>query len=312
MFVGREYEIKELVGLWDKRVPSLITCRGRRRVGKSTLIEEFAKVSADHFMVIEGLAPREGMSDALQRKNFCKRLDEMTGSRCPVAESWPLAFSRLDEAIPSHGKTVVLLDEISWIGGYDLDFPGYLKTAWDKLWKKHDNLVVVLCGSVSSWIAENILNSTGFVGRNTLDLEVRELPMSEALHVMGPAAGRLSALEKFDFLSVVGGVPRYLEEMRPALTFEENVRKLCFVKQGLLFREFNETFSQVFGRQMENRRKLIELLSEGAQSAVALADRLGMDINGHLTKALKELEYAFVWDSFCHFELVFQIVIFLV
>lgn len=292
MFVGREYEIKELVGLWDKRVPSLITCRGRRRVGKSTLIEEFAKVSADHFMVIEGLAPREGMSDALQRKNFCKRLDEMTGSRCPVAESWPLAFARLDEAIPSHGKTVVLLDEISWIGGYDLDFPGYLKTAWDKRWKKHDNLVVVLCGSVSSWIAENILNSTGFVGRNTLDLEVRELPMSEALHVMGPAAGRLSALEKFDFLSVVGGVPRYLEEMRPALTFEENVRKLCFVKQGLLFREFNETFSQVFGRQMENRRKLLELLSEGAQSAVALADRLGMDINGHLTKALKELEYA--------------------
>ena len=71
MFIGRECEINELIGLWDKRVSSLITCRGRRRVGKSTLIEEFAKVSADHFIVIEGLAPRAGMSDVLQRKNFC-------------------------------------------------------------------------------------------------------------------------------------------------------------------------------------------------------------------------------------------------
>ena len=292
MFIGREYEVKELIGLWDKRVSSLITCRGRRRVGKSTLIEEFAKVSADHFIEIEGLAPRAGMSDVLQRKNFCKRLDEITGERRPVAESWPIAFARLDEAIPSRGRTVVLLDEISWIGGYDLDFPGYLKTAWDKRWKRHDNLIVVLCGSVSSWIAENILKSTGFVGRNSLDLEVRELPMPEALQVVGPAAERLSSLEKFDILSVVGGIPRYLEEIRPAMTFEENVRKLCFVKQGLLFREFNETFSQVFGKQMDGRRRLLEELSAGALTAAELAERLGVDVNGHLTKALEELEYA--------------------
>ena len=292
MFIGRENEIRDLVDLWNKRVPSLISCRGRRRIGKSTLIEEFARVSADHFLSIEGLAPREGMTDALQRKNFCRRLDEMTGNRRPLAESWPLAFARLDEAIPPDGRTVILLDEISWMGGYDSDFPGYLKTAWDKLWKKHDNLVVVLCGSVSAWIADNVLNSTGFVGRNSLDLEVKELPMDEALQIMGPTAGRLSSLEKFDFLSVVGGVPRYLEEIRPAMDFEENIRKLCFVKQGILFREFGETFSQVFGRQMDSRRKMLEVLSEGTLTAAELAKRLGTEINGHFTTALKELEYA--------------------
>ena len=69
------------------------------------------KVSADQFIGIEGLAPRAGMSDVLQR-NFCKRLDEITGERRPVAESWPIAFARLDGAIPSRGRTVVLLDEI--------------------------------------------------------------------------------------------------------------------------------------------------------------------------------------------------------
>ena len=57
MFVGREDDLVQLTGLWDKRVSSLVTCRGRRRVGKSTLIEEFAKRTAENFIVVEGLAP---------------------------------------------------------------------------------------------------------------------------------------------------------------------------------------------------------------------------------------------------------------
>ena len=47
MFVGREDDLAQLSGLWGKRVASLVTCRGRRRVGKSTLIEEFAKRTAE-------------------------------------------------------------------------------------------------------------------------------------------------------------------------------------------------------------------------------------------------------------------------
>lgn len=73
MFVGRQEDLALLTGLWDKRVASLVTCRGRRRVGKSTLIEEFAKRTAENFIVIEGMAPREGMSDRRQRRNFCER-----------------------------------------------------------------------------------------------------------------------------------------------------------------------------------------------------------------------------------------------
>ena len=150
MFVGREDDLAQLSGLWEKRVASLVTCRGRRRVGKSTLIEEFAKRTAEHFIVIEGLAPRKGMTDEKQRRNFCQRLAEQTGVEFQNAASWPLAFSILNGAIPEKGRTVVLLDEISWMGGYDNDFPGYLKAAWDKKLKNHPSLVLVLCGSVSA------------------------------------------------------------------------------------------------------------------------------------------------------------------
>ncbi len=292
MFVGREDDLVQLTGLWDKRVSSLVTCRGRRRVGKSTLIEEFAKRTAENFIAVEGLAPRKGMNDRKQRRNFCARIAEQTGIAMRDAASWPLAFDMLNEALPDKGRTVVLLDEISWMGGYDRDFPAYLKTAWDKKLKNHQNLVLVLCGSVSSWIADNILNSTGFVGRNSLDVEVRELPLREAIQVIGPTADRMSSTEKFDILSVVGGVPRYLEEIRPSLTVDENVRRMCFLKQGLLFREFDETFNAVFGPEAVNRRSVLETLSGGSMTASAIAEKLGVAVNGHLTRTLKELEYA--------------------
>ena len=292
MFVGRQNEIDQLSGLWEKRVASLVTCRGRRRVGKSTLIEEFAKRTADCFIVIEGLSPRSGMSDAKQRRNFCERLAEQFGREVKTAESWPLAFAQLDETLPKTGRVVVLLDEISWMGGYDRDFPAYLKMAWDKKLKNHPNLILVLCGSVSAWIAENILNSTGFVGRNSLDLDVQELPLRDAVQLIGPTAERMSATEKFDILSVVGGIPRYLEEIRPSLTVDENVRRLCFLKQGMLFREFDETFQDIFGKQSEKRRKVLEALSDGAMTATEIAESLKTEVNGHLTKTLKELEYS--------------------
>jgi hypothetical protein len=96
----------------------------------------------------------------------------------------------------------------------------------------------------------------------------------------------------FDILSVVGGVPRYLEEIRPSLTVDENMRRMCFLKQGLLFREFDETFNAVFGSDAVKRRAVLEALSGGSMKASAIAGKLGVAVNGHLTRTLKELEYA--------------------
>ena len=149
-------------------------------------------------------------------------------------------------------RTVVLLDEISWLGGYNPDFAGYFKEAWDRKFRKHPNLVFVLCGSVSAWIAENILNSTGFVGRDSLDIELKELTPLQCQQMLGPAGARMSRREKIDLLSVTGGVPKYLEDVRPELSVDENVRRMCFMPRGILFREFDETFNGVFGLQFEN------------------------------------------------------------
>ena len=232
------------------------------------------------------------MNDDLQRQRFCEKVAEYAKRSCEPAETWSLAFRQLDGIIPNQGRTVVLLDEISWMGGYNPDFAGYFKECWDKKLRKHPNLIVVLCGSVSAWIAENILNSTGFVGRDSLDLELKELPPRDCLKIMGPTAERLSSREVFDLLSVTGGVPKYVEEIRASRTSDENIRRLCFLPNGLLFRDFDETFNSVFGARIKSRGRILRLLAKGSKTAAELAESEGRDANGAYSEALKELALA--------------------
>ncbi len=79
MFVGREKELESLRLLLDKHTASLVACRGRRRIGKSTLIEEFARRNNCRLVVIDGLLPREGMTNQVQLDNFIEKLSAQTG-----------------------------------------------------------------------------------------------------------------------------------------------------------------------------------------------------------------------------------------
>ena len=292
MFVGRDRELEDLASFWGRDHGVLISCRGRRRIGKSTLIEEFASRTANQFLPIVGLAPRKGMTDAKQRAHFCEKLAEYAERDVVYAETWSKAFRQLDELLGRPGRTVVLLDEISWMGGHDPDFAGYLKEAWDLLWHRHANLIVILCGSVSAWIAENILDSTGFVGRDSFDIDLGELSLSDSVKLFGPLSDRLSTMEKLDVLSLTGGVPKYLEEVRPELSVDENFRRLCFLPRSLLFREFDETFSEVFGARVATRGKVLRLLLDRSLSTSELAEADGKVPNGGYAKAIRDLRYA--------------------
>jgi len=232
------------------------------------------------------------MTDADQRRHFCEKLAQYSENPVRRADNWLEAFDQLEAIIPTKGRTVVLLDEISWMAGYFADFAGYFKEAWDKKLRKHPNLIFVLCGSVSAWIVENILNSTGFVGRDSLDLELQELSPSESRRLLGPAGERMSVRELLDLMSVTGGVPKYLEEIRPEISVDENIRKMCFMTRGLLFREFDDAFNGVFGRRSKTRGRILRMLKDGPQSAAELAKRDGKTPNGSYAKTLKDLELA--------------------
>ena len=291
MFYGREDQVARFESLWRKPVASLVVCRGRRRIGKSTLIERFARTSGAAFVKIEGLAPDEGMTNRRQLDNFAARLSRVAGRKMPRFSDWTEAFEHLAESLKRE-KTVVLLDEISWMGGYDRTFPAQLKVAWDNLFNRRKNLVFFLCGSVSSWIHRNILRSRGFVGRISLDTVVDELPLCECVKFWGRRAARLATSDIVDVLSVTGGVPRYLEEVDPSLSADENIRRMCFLPDGYLFREFGELFNDVLSERAPLKRAILEALADGPMGGTELAARIKTERNGHFSDVLNELEIA--------------------
>ena len=294
MFVGREKELESLSLLLDKRTASLVACRGRRRIGKSTLIEEFAKRNHCRLVEIDGLLPREGMTNQVQLDNFIEKLSVQTDADGTKVSSWFEAFGRLDQALTGlmaawNGWTVVLLDEVSWMGRYDADFPARLKSAWDTMLKRHDRLIVVVCGSVSTWIKKNILENTGFAGRFSRDLVLRELPLSQCKAFWGDVATRLSPSEIVDVLSVTGGIPRYLEEIDPRLSANENIKRMCFERDGVLFGDFKAIFSQVFGEESVLKQKVLRTLIDGPRTCIEVADALGVVRGGSLSETLEVL-----------------------
>ncbi len=293
MFFGRGKELESLSRLWKKRVASFVTCRGRRRIGKSRLIEEFAARSDCRFIEIAGLAPRPRMTNADQLVNFAGQLaaqSDLPNSISPV--SWSEAFTYLNAAVRDGERTVVLLDEISWMGRYDPDFAGMLKNAWDMLLKRHDRLVLVVCGSVSTWINCNILGSSSFAGRISLNITLEELPLVECVRFWDRKTARLDVREILDVLSVTGGVPKYLEEIDPSASSDENIRRMCFLSTGALVEEFDQIFSEIFEDSATTKKAILRALSAGALTGSEIAAKLSIDRNGHLSRHLKELESA--------------------
>lgn len=148
---------------------------------------------------------------------------------------------------------------------------------------------MILSGSDSAWISKNILSSTGFFGRVSLRILLEELSLPECNKFWKDTSGTISAYEKFKILSVTGGVPRYLEELRPDLSSEANLQRLCFDREGLLFQEFDQIFHDLFQKQRTFYKQIVEFLIESPLSPSELADKLERSRGGDLSKALKEL-----------------------
>ena len=288
-FVGREAEIKELTELQQKNVASLVVIQGRRRIGKSRLIEEFAK--NQKFYSIAGIAPTKETTEQMQRDEFARQLSEQFGIPKFSMDDWGGLFTLLAQHTEK-GRMVILLDEISWMGSLDPTFLGKLKNAWDTQLKKNPKLMLVLCGSVSSWIEKNIVSSTLFLGRPSLYINLPELSVTDCDEFWGKYRERVSANEKLKVLSITGGVPRYLELINPNKSAEDNIRTMCFSPHAPLSNEFERIFSDIFGARSDIYKKIINRLVTGPATQEEILASSGRSKTGDFSEYLADLSTA--------------------
>lgn len=285
-FVGREEELTRLNELLSKPSASLVVTYGRRRVGKSRLIEEFGR--SHRFLSFAGLFPEKSTRLQDQLDEFTRLFKEQLEAPAHIFSDWGDALHALAEKT-REGRVIILLDEISWMAEQDPNFLGKLKNVWDREFKKNDQLILVLCGSVSIWIEKNLLSNKGFYGRISLKLRLTDLLLSDCNQFWHSAEGYISAYEKLKILSVTGGIPKYLEEISPRLSADENIKRLCFSPSGLLFNDYDYIFSSLLGRDSTLYRELVELLSDSALGRNEISKQLGTVSGGSLSQYLEEL-----------------------
>ncbi len=300
-FYGRERELLLLKERLDMKIASLIVIKGRRRIGKSRLAEEFSKPFKT--ISIEGLPPdEEAITAQIQRVHFATCLQKELGLRGLKTDDWDDLFWHLAQATKK-GRIILILDEINWMGSKDPTFLGKLKTAWDKYFKKNPQFICILSGSMSGWIEKNILSSTGFLGRISLDLTLEELPLFECNHFWRPFEKKIASFEKFKILSVTGGIPRYLEEMDPKIPADEMIYRFCFRKEGLLFSEFKRIFSDLFSKKTATYKKIVTRLAQGDASLLQICEALEIEKGGQISEYLSDLEETQYISRYCGWSL---------
>lgn len=285
-FIGRKEELQLLNRLLQQRSAALVVIRGRRRIGKSRLVQEFAK---NHlFYNFSGIPPTPSTSAQSQREIFARQLEEKLNLKGLKNDDWGDLLTMLARHTQK-GRVIILLDEISWMGSKDSDFLGKLKNAWDMQFSNNAKLILILCGSVSSWIEKNIINSTGFVGRFSLTLELDELPLSDCACFWNQHGEGVSSYEKLKILSVTGGIPRYLELINPKYSAEENIKRLCFLKSGPLVNEFKQIFTDIFSKRSQLYENILEKLMNGTLTQEMLSQKIELARTGELSEYLNDL-----------------------
>lgn len=290
-FVGRKNELDTLKWLSEKKVASMVVIKGRRRIGKSRLVQEFAKRSGIKILTFTGLPPTPKTTLISQLDEFAKQMQkELLGPAVKFSD-WNDVFWFLADKVQK-GRLIIFFDEISWMGAKDPDFMGKIKNGWDLHFKNNPKLLLIICGSISAWIEENILSNTGFVGRISSVIKLEELSLAECNKFWGTYSEQISAYEKFKILSITGGVPRYLEEFRPEQSAEDNIRRICFSREGFLFNEFEQIFNSALVVKSDVYLKVVTNLVDNKTELQRLCDVSEIHTNRTTTKYLDELMQA--------------------
>ncbi len=265
--IGREKEIKELEELYSNGRAEFIAIYGRRRVGKTYLVDELFKdrITFRH----AGLSPVEiskgsksPLKAQLEAFYYSLILQGMEKSKCPT--SWLEAFFMLESYLQSidHGeRMVIFLDELPWM---DTAKSGFI-TAFEGFWNgwacHRKNIMLIVCGSANSWILNELINNHGgLYGRVTHEIKLEPFTLNECEQFLNERHIPFSRYDIVQSYMIFGGIPYYLNYFRRDLSLAGNVDMLFFSKNAPFRIEFDRLFASIF-KNAESAKEIVEFLS---------------------------------------------------
>ena len=255
MLIGRENEIKKLNELYDSGEAELVAIYGRRRVGKTYLVDETfeGRFSFRH----AGLSPIDTRySSSAKRKSrmkdqlahFFRSLTLAGIEKGKAPETWLDAFYMLEDLLTQKddGKDRLLLffDEIQWL---DTPRSGFL-TAFEAFWNgwacHRHNLMVIVCGSSTSWILDKFIHDHGgLYGRTTCQIHLLPFSLKECRLFFEAKKLVMSQYNMVQAYMMVGGIPYYLKYFSREKSLPQNIDAMFFADDAPLKEEFDQMFA---------------------------------------------------------------------
>ncbi len=290
MLVGRKKEIRALEDRNSRPQAQFIAVYGRRRVGKTYLVQQFFQERAAITMEVVG---EHGAKLSDQLVNFRLGLERAFG-RVHSISSWKEAFQALAGSLArvqgAPRSVLVFLDEFPWMETHRSGLVQSLGYAWETELKKFPWLRLVICGSAASWMTSKVINHRGSLhNRVTELLKLEPFRLADVEHYFEARDIPLTRDEVLELYLVLGGLPYYLDYVRRGESPAQAVGRICF-GNGPLVGERDRLFRALFSNH-QRHDLIVEALAQrrGGLTRAELTGVAGLGSGGYLTTSLNEL-----------------------
>ena len=287
--IGRCDEISQLDQCMERDSSQLIIVYGRRRVGKTFLINEY--FDNNFAFKITGAYKK---TSRFQLEGFREELMRKTGKDYDVPSNWREAFRYLRdyiESLPPGEKKVVFFDEMPWLDTARSDFLPVFEWFWNDWASTVDDLVLIVCGSATSWMTDKLSgNKGGLFNRQSCRIYLKPFNLKETEMLLKNKGIEWSRFDITECYMILGGIPYYLNLLDKRYSCAQNVDALLFKDKGALWDEFGHLYNTLFTNS-EKYIKIVEVLSRKRSGFTRkeISELAKIPSNGTLTKMLNNL-----------------------
>lgn len=282
-FIDRKYEVLYLQSLQAQPGARILIVYGRRRVGKTELLEQvFRDRQVLKFEGRDKIPPAQQMQFVMQQ--LSTYAEEPLLAKITV-HSWVDVLMHIAEHIKKDVCTLYF-EELQWLANYEDDFISALKYVWDNFLRHNKQLILILCGSSPSFMINHVVKSSALYNRSQYELPLREFNLIEAKAML---AGH-SNQEILDAYLTVGGMPEYLKRLHDQHSVYLNLLRESFLPGAFFLHEYERIFTSSLSDN-KHYRKIIDFLSNHKFATRSeLAHYLKISSGGLLTEILNDLE----------------------